>query len=230
MELLWQALASAVQLIVSGDPAFLEVLQRTLLVSGSATVLAALTGVPLGVGLAIGRFPGHRIAGLIVDTGLGLPPVVVGLFLTLLLWRSGPFGFLDLLYTPAAMVLAQWIVAFPVAAGVTRSAISLLDPDLLDALRVFGAGPVRSGWELVRAAAPQVGFAVTAAFGRAVAEVGASLMVGGNILGQTRILTTAIVLETSRGEFALAIALSLVLLALAFLVNAVVRSAVPATR
>lgn len=145
--------------------------------------------------------------------------MLVGLVVTLFLWRTGPFGALGLLYTPAAMALAQFLVAAPIAAGFTRAALGLLEPDLLAALRVDGAGRLALGWELVRAALPHVLLAVAAAFGRAISEVGASLMVGGNIAGQTRILTTAIVLETSRGDFALAIALGMVLLALAFLVN-----------
>ncbi|MCX2726803.1 ABC transporter permease [Thermomicrobium sp. 4228-Ro] len=219
MELFWDGLVGAVQLILRGDPQLREVVWRTLVVSGCATLLAVVAGVPLGVALAVGRFPGREALSLAVNTGMGLPPVLVGLVVTILLWRSGPFGFLGLLYTPAAMILAQWIVAWPIAAGVTRTAIEVLDQELVDALRVFGAGPFRTGWELVRAALPQVGFAAAAAFGRAISEVGASIMVGGNILGQTRILTTAIVLETNRGEFALALALGFVLLALALVVN-----------
>jgi tungstate transport system permease protein len=151
---------------------------------------------------------------------MGLPPVVVGLIVTIFLWRTGPLGPLALLYTPAAMVLAQLIVASPIVAGVTRSAIELLDRDVLQALRVDGAGGLVTGRELVRAAGPQVLLAVAAGFGRAISEVGASLMVGGNLAGQTRIMTTAITLETSRGEFARAIALGAILLIVAFAVNA----------
>ena len=131
-----------------------------------------------------------------------------------------PLGPLNLIYTPAAMVLAQFAVAAPLAAGLTRSALGLLDADLVGALRVDGATERRMAWEMVRAAPAQVLVALAAAFGRAISEVGASLMVGGNILNQTRVLTTAITLETSRGEFARALALGLLLLALAFLVNA----------
>jgi tungstate transport system permease protein len=151
---------------------------------------------------------------------MGLPPVVVGLVVTLLLWRTGPLGALRLLYTPPAMVLAQLVVALPLVAGITRTAISLLDADLRLAMRADGAGETRIGRELAEAALPQMLVAVAAGFGRAISEVGASLMVGGNIVGQTRVLTTAIALDTSRGDFALALALGFVLLLLAFGVNA----------
>jgi ABC-type tungstate transport system substrate-binding protein len=165
------------------------------------------------------RFRGRRAVGVLVNTGMGLPPVVVGLVLTLLLWRTGPFGELRLLYTPAAMVLAQLLVALPLVAGITRAAMDLLEPDLVMALRADGADDGRTGCELARAAGPPLLVAVAAGFGRAISEVGASLMVGGNIVGQTRILTTSIALETGPGEFALAIALGFVLLLLALLVN-----------
>lgn len=219
MDLLWDGLIEAIRLILRADPELRQLVSRSLMVSLTATALAAAVGVPAGVALAVGQFPGHVLLQVIVSTGMGLPPVLVGLVVTLFLWRTGPFGALGLLYTPAAMALAQFLVAAPIAAGFTRAALGLLEPDLLAALRVDGAGRLALGWELVRAALPHVLLAVAAAFGRAISEVGASLMVGGNIAGQTRILTTAIVLETSRGDFALAIALGMVLLALAFLVN-----------
>lgn len=221
MELIWEGFAGALRLLLTGDAGTLRILALSLGVSGLATALAAVAGVPLGAALALRRFPGRSLAVSVVNTGMGLPPVVVGLGVSILLWRSGPLGPLALLYTPAAMVLAQLIVAAPIAAGLTRSALGLLDPDIIEALRVDGAEGPRVGWEAVRAARPQVLVALAAAFGRAISEVGASLMVGGNILGQTRIMTTAITLETSRGEFERAIALGVVLLALAFLVNAV---------
>lgn len=219
MDLLWDGLIEAIRLILRADPELRQLVSRSLMVSLTATALAAAVGIPAGVALAVGQFPGRALLQVIVSTGMGLPPVLVGLVVTLFLWRTGPFGALGLLYTPAAMALAQFLVAAPIAAGFTRAALGLLEPDLLAALRVDGAGRLALGWELVRAALPHVLLAVAAAFGRAISEVGASLMVGGNIAGQTRILTTAIVLETSRGDFALAIALGMVLLALAFLVN-----------
>ncbi len=219
MELVWDALVAAVGLIVRGDRELIRVATLSLGVSGAATGLAALVGVPLGVALHLRRVPAHRVLTLLVSTGMGLPPVVVGLVVSILLWRSGPFGALRLLYTPSAMVLVQFIVAVPIVAGFTRAALGLLDRNLTEALRADGAGEPRVGAELVRAAWPQVLVAVAAGFGRAIGEVGASLMVGGNLVGQTRILTTAITLETGRGEFALALALGGILLLLALLVN-----------
>jgi tungstate transport system permease protein len=178
-----------------------------------------VSGIPLGIALHLKRFRGRHAVAVLVNTGMGLPPVVIGLVVTLLLWRTGPFGELRLLYTPAAMVVAQLLVALPIVAGFTRAALDLLDTDLVMALRADGAGDQRTGYELARAAGAPLLVAVAAGFGRAISEVGASLMVCGNIVGQTRILTTAIALETGRGEFALAIALGIVLLLLALMVN-----------
>ena len=219
MDLIWQGLAEAFSLLARGDAATLRVAGLSLLVSGLATVLAALAGVPLGALLSLRRFHGRRLLVNLVNTGMGLPPVVVGLGVAILLWRSGPLGRLGLLYTPGAMVVAQFIVAAPLAAGLTAAALDLVDRDLVAALRVDGASERRVVWEMLSAARPQVRVAVAAAFGRAISEVGASLMVGGNILNHTRILTTAVTLEVGKGEFARAIALGMILLAVAFLVN-----------
>jgi tungstate transport system permease protein len=221
MDLVWQGFADALRLLATGDPELVQICARSLAISLLATLLSALFGVPLGVWLATTRLPGRGVLNAIVNTGMGLPPVVVGLVVSILLWRTGPFGPLQLIYTPAAMVLAQFLVAAPIAAGFTRAAVETIDPQQVDAFRVFGAVGPRLGGELIHAAFPGVVLAVAAAFGRAIAEVGASLMVGGNLAGQTRVLTTAITLETSRGEFARALALGIVLLALAFLVNLV---------
>jgi ABC-type tungstate transport system substrate-binding protein len=221
VELLWQGFSEALQLLARGDPELLQISGLSLAVSLLATLLSALVGVPSGVVLATSRFPGRGLLNTLVNTGMGIPPVVVGLVVSILLWRTGPFGPLQLIYTPAAMVIAQFLVAAPIAAGLTRAAVEALDAEQIDAFRVYGAKGLTLGRELLRAAFPGVVLATVAAFGRAIAEVGASLMVGGNIAGQTRVLTTAISLETSRGGFARAIALGLVLLALAFLVNVV---------
>lgn len=233
MDLIREGFADALRLLARGDAATLRIVGLSLLVSGLATLLAALVGVPIGVALALRRFPGRGVVAALVNTGMGLPPVIVGLGVSILLWRSGPLGPLALIYTPAAMILAQFIVAAPLAAGLTRAALGLLDGDLVGALRADGATERRVAWEVVRAARPQVLVAVAAAFGRAISEVGASLMVGGNFvrgefLDSTRVMTTAIALEVQRGEFARAIALGLLLLAVAFLVNAIlVRGAAP---
>jgi tungstate transport system permease protein len=220
VELVWEGLLDAARLIGRADAELLRISALSLVVSCSAALIAAALGISLGAALQYARLPAQSLLVIGVNTGMGLPPVVIGLAVTILLWRTGPLGSLALLYTPAAMVLAQVLVALPLVAGLTRSALSLLDPDLARAMRADGASDVRASYELLRAAWPQVLVAVAAGFGRAIAEVGASLMVGGNIVGQTRILTTAITLETSRGDFALAIALGSVLLLLAFLVNA----------
>lgn len=209
----------AVGLLARGDVPTWRIAALSLTVSSVATLLAALVGVPLGAVLALQRFRGRWLLLNVVHTGMGLPPVVVGLGVSLLLWRTGPLGYLQLIYTPAAMVSAQFIVAAPLAAGLTAAAVGLVDPELAAALRVDGASEKRVVWEALQAVRPQVRVAIAAAFGRAISEVGASLMVGGNILNETRILTTAITLEVSKGEFARAIALGIVLLVLAFLVN-----------
>ncbi len=220
MDLIWQGFADAFALIARGDPELVQISGRSLVISLLATLLASLVGIPVGILLAVGRIPGSGLLNTVVNTGMGLPPVVVGLVVSILLWRSGPFGPLQLIYTPTAMVLAQFFVAVPIVAGFTRFAVRSIEREQVDAFRIFGAAGLRLWSELVRAALPGVGLAIAAGFGRAIAEVGASLMVGGNLAGQTRVLTTAISLETSRGEFARAIALGIVLLGLAFLVNA----------
>jgi tungstate transport system permease protein len=230
MDLVWQAIRDAVTLMVRADAELMRIAGLSLLVSGAATALAAVIGIPLGIALHVGRFPGRRSGALLVNAGMGLPPVVVGLVVMLVLWRTGPLGSLRLLFTPPALVIAQVIVALPLIAGFSRAAISLLDPDLVLAMRADGAGETRIGRELARAALPQVAIAVAAGFGRAISEVGASLMVGGNILGQTRILTTAIALESGRGDFALALALGFILLLLALGVNAVLGLAATTAR
>jgi tungstate transport system permease protein len=220
VDLLWDGLRQAVLLIVTADAELGRVAALSLGVSALATLLATACGIPLGAALATGRFPGRRALHVTVNAGMGLPPVVVGLVVSILLWRTGPLGGLRLLFTPQAMVIAQFLVALPIAAGLTRAALSTVDRDILHALRVDGAGEARAARELVRVVAPQMLVVVAAAFGRAISEVGASLMVGGNLQGQTRILTTAITLESSKGEFARAIALGLILLGLTLLVNA----------
>jgi tungstate transport system permease protein len=201
------------------DAELWSVLWLTLRVTGAALLLSTLAGVPLGTWLGLTEFRGRRFVTALVHTGMGLPPVVVGLAVYLLLSRSGPLAPLGWLFTPQAMIVAQTIIALPLVTGITLSAVAAVPPDLLLQVRALGASPWQARWAVLREARPGVVVALAAAFGRIVAEVGAALMVGGNIQGHTRVLTTAIVLETSKGEFALALALAGWLLALALAVN-----------
>ena len=207
--------------LVPAGGTLLAIAQRTVLVSGVATVLAVLVGVPAGYALARGRFRGRTLVLGFINTGMGMPPVVVGLVVWLLLARSGPFGGLDLLYTRAAMVAAQFLIATPIVIGFTAASIQALHPGLPDLLAVLGAGRLQTMWVLAGEAKLGVLVAVMAAFGAIVSEVGASMVVGGNLERSTRVLTTAIVTETSRGEIERALALGIVLLALSFVVNLV---------
>ena len=192
---------------------------RTLLVSGIATGLAVLAGVPLGFAIARYGFRGRTVVLSVINTGMGLPPVVVGLFVWLLLVRSGPLGGLDLVYTKAGMIAAQFLIALPVVIGFTTASFQALPPRLPDLLIVLGAGPFRTIWLMATEARLGLLVAVMGGFGAAVSEQSASMIVGGNLERSTRVLTTAIVTETSRGEVERALALGLVLLALAFLIN-----------
>ena len=212
-------------LALAGDPELRATLGRTIGVSGLATLGAMLVGVPLGYLLGRSRFRGRSVLVSIVNTGMALPSVVVGLVVWLLLSRSGPFGSLELIYTKTAMVLAQFVLATPIVIGVTSAAVQALPPDLPDLLRTLGAGPLRTIWLISREVRLGLLAAVMAAFGAVVSEVGASLTVGGNLRGDTRVLTTAIVTVTGRGDVAAALALGIVLLALAFAVNAVLTAA-----
>jgi len=215
------AFAQAFRLLASGNPGLYAIMARTLLVSGTATLLALVAGVPLGYLLARRRFAGHTLLLGLVNTGMGLPPVVVGLFVWLVLARSGPLGSLDLIYTRQAMVIAQLIIALPLIVGFTTTSIRALPERLPDLLRTLGAGRWRTLWLLAGEARLGLLAAVMAGFGAIISEVGASMTVGGNLEHSTRVLTTAIVTETSRGEVPLALALGLILLALAFAVNLV---------
>ncbi|MCC6382521.1 MAG: ABC transporter permease [Dehalococcoidia bacterium] len=219
MDALWEGFQEAVRLIVRGDAGLREVAWRTIVVSGSATLLAMAAGVPTGYGLARGRFPGRTLVLSAVNTGMGMPPVVVGLIVWLFLVRSGPLGDLELIYTKRAMVVAQFLIAVPLVIGFTAAAVQALPAELPDLLAALGAGRLRTLWLLAREAQLGILAAVMAGFGGVISEVGASMTVGGNIQGDTRVLTTAIVTETSRGENANAMALGIVLLVMAFAVN-----------
>ncbi|MGE5378556.1 MAG: ABC transporter permease [Bacteroidota bacterium] len=199
-----------------------EIWQITILslqVSTLATVISLLIGLPLGTWLALGNFSGRSFLMSVVNTGMALPPVVVGLVVAMTLWRSGPLGDMNLIYTPAAIVIAQTIIAAPVVTGLTAAALAALDPRLEQQLLGLGASRVQMVWYLWREARLPLLAALMAGFGAVISEVGASMMVGGNIRGQTRVLTTAIVMETGRGEFRQALALSALLLIITYLIN-----------
>ena len=191
----------------------------SLFVSGVALALATIAGVPLGAALALRRVPGRRLIVVLIYTGMGLPPVVAGLVVYLLLSRSGPLGLLGWLFTPNAMIVAQVIIALPLVIGLTMAAVEGIDPALRQQVRALGATPRQVMWAVLAEARPGVVAAVVAAFGSIVSEVGAVMLVGGNIEGKTRVLTTAIVLETRKGNFELALALGGVLMALALASN-----------
>jgi tungstate transport system permease protein len=219
MELIWDGLVRAIGLMWSGDPEVLGVTWLSLRLSATATLLSLVVGIPLGTLLALVRFPGRRLVVALVNTGMGLPPVVVGLFISILLWRNGPLGFLELLYTPGAIVLAQFVIAVPLVIGLTLAAVQQIPERFRLQMQALGASRGQLLWVLVREARLLLLAALMAGFGAVISEVGASLMVGGNIRGQTRVLTTATVLETGKGNFDVAIALSVILLALTFVVN-----------
>jgi tungstate transport system permease protein len=219
MDAIWEGLREALRMIFTGDGYLWDITARTIVVSGSATLVALLVGVPIGYGLARARFPGRTILLGAVNTGMGVPPVVVGLVVWLMLVRSGPFGDLELIYTKRAMVIAQCLIALPLVVGFTAAAVQALPRELPELLHVLGAGPLRRLWLIAREAHLGVLAALMAGFGAVVSEVGASMAVGGNLDGNTRVLTTAIVTETSRGLNANAMAFGIVLLAMSFLVN-----------
>jgi tungstate transport system permease protein len=219
VDLLFEGLRKAVRLLVDGDPEIWSVLWLSLQVSSLGTIVSLLVGVPAGSALALLRFPGRRLVVAAVNTGMGLPPVVVGLFVTLFLWRSGPLGGLEILYTPAAIVLAQAIIASPIVTGITLAAVQSVPETFRLQLLGLGASRVQVVWVVLREARLPMLAAVMAGFGGIISEIGASMMVGGNIKGHTRTLTTAMVLETSKGNFDVAIALAVLLLVLVYLVN-----------
>jgi tungstate transport system permease protein len=217
--LLVEGLVQALGLILGGDREVWAILALSLTVSGTATLVSLAIGVPAGAALALRRFPGRSLVVSAVNAGMGLPPVVVGLFVTILLWRSGPLGDLEILYTPAALVVAQAVLATPIVTGITLAAVQNVPDSFRLQLLALGASRAQMLAIVLREARLPMLAAVMAGFGAVISEIGASMMVGGNIKGQTRTLTTAMVLETSKGNFELAIALAVLLLLLVFLVN-----------
>lgn len=204
------------------DPELWSIVWLSLQVSGTALLISSLVGIPLGAWLGQARFRGKRLVTALVHTGMALPPVVVGLVVYLLLSRSGPLADLGWLFTPKAMILAQTVLALPWVVGITMSAVAGMPAELLPQVRSLGASRWQARRTVLREARQGVLLAITAAFGRSISEVGAVMMVGGNIQGHTRVMTTAIVLETGKGQFALALALGAWLLALALVANLVI--------
>lgn len=219
MEWIWNGIVQAVQLLLNGDPEVMQITFLTLKISGTATSLSLIIGLPVGTLLALERFPSRKFWLSLINTGMALPPVVVGLIVSIFLWRSGPLGELQLMYTPTAIIIAQFIIAMPIVTGLTVAALQQLDPRLQMVLLGLGATRLQMILLLWREARLPLLAAFMAGFGGVVSEVGASMMVGGNLRYHTRVLTTAIVLENNRGEFAPAIALSVILLLLAYLVT-----------
>jgi tungstate transport system permease protein len=219
LDLIIDGIIQAFRLLVSWDQEVADVTLLSLKISGAATLISTCIGITAGTAIALLRFPGKRFLISVVNTGMGLPPVVVGLFVTMFIWRSGPLGMLGLLYTPAAMVLAQVVIAAPIITGVSLAAMQRLPGKLRLQILALGATRRQMVWLLMREARLPLLTAVMAGFGGVISEIGASIMVGGNIKGYTRVLTTATVMETGRGNFALAIALGVILLILAFTVN-----------
>ena len=211
MDIILDGIRQAFILLVTFDPEVLGITWFSLKVSGTATFISLFFGMSVGTVVALTQFPGRKFVVSLINTGMALPPVVVGLFVTIFLWRNGPLGFLEILYTPAAMILAQAIIATPIVMGISLASMQQLPKKLrLQMVRI-----------LIREARLPLLAAVMAGFGGVISEVGASIMVGGNIMGYTRVLTTATVMETSRGNFDIAIALGIILLLFAYAINLV---------
>jgi tungstate transport system permease protein len=219
MELLLEGLKKAIEMILSGDPEIFEITLLTLRVSITAVLISTLIGLPAGMLLGLSRFPGRRLLLALINIGMGLPPVVAGLWITLFLWRSGPLGDFAWLYTPTAIILAQILVSLPIVTALTSTAFQQINPKMILQVKALGATRLQLYWILMKEVKLAILAAIIAGFGRVIAEVGAAMMVGGNISGETRILTTSIVMEVSKGNFDVALALSFILMSLAFIIT-----------
>lgn len=218
---IWQGLTRAIELVISLDPEVMEIAGRSLSISLTSIILAALICLPLGNLIHFHRFPGKRVVINLIQTFFSVPTVVIGLFVFVFLSRSGPLGEMGLLFTPAAMVLGQMILITPVLLGLTISALSGVNKTVIDTARSLGASGFQTALLILKEARFAVIAAIIMGFGRAISEVGISLMVGGNIKGFTRVITTAISLETSRGDLELSLALGIILMAIALVINIV---------
>lgn len=220
MDLIWDGLKEAMRLIAHNDGDVYDIALRSLYVSGAATIISLVAGVGAGAALAFGRFPGRLVLVALVNTGMGMPPVVVGLVVAILLWRSGPLGELGWIYTPRAMIIAQAVIATPVITGFTTAALASLPDKLRLQVYALGASRPQMLWTMLQEVRLPLLAALMAGFGAAISEVGASVMVGGNIAGDTRVLTGAVLLEQSKGNFGAALAFGVILLAMMVAVNA----------
>ena len=219
MDLILEGIKKAFWLLITFDPEVMNITLLSLQVSGSATLISLFIGISIGTTVALSRFRGRRIIVSLINTGMALPPVVVGLFVTIFLWRNGPLGVLGVLYTPTAMIIAQTVIATPIVMGITLAAIQQLPQKLRLQILALGATRIQMVWILIKEAKLPLLAAVMAGFCGVISEVGASIMVGGNIKGYSRVLTTATVMEMSRGNFDIAIALGIILLLLAYIIN-----------
>jgi len=219
MDLIKEGILKAIKLLISLDREIIDITFLSFKVSGIATFISVIIGVSAGTLIALNEFPGKRILVSLVNTAMGLPPVVVGLFVTIFLWRNGPLGFLGILYTPYAIIVAQSVIATPIVTGITVAAIQQIPKKMRLQILSLGASRMQMVWMLLKEARLSLLAAVMAGFGGVISEIGASIMVGGNIKGYTRVLTTATVMETSKGNFDVAIALSIILLLLAYFIN-----------
>ena len=219
MELIWQGIKNAFLMLFSGNKEIYEIILLTLKVSGISVIISMVFGMPIGLLVGLNNFKSKRFVITIINTGMGLPPVAAGLFISIMLWRSGPLGILGIMYTPTAMIIAQVLIASPIIAGVTLAAVQQVNPNLKLQALSLGANRAQVLWILLKEAKLPALAAIMAGFGGVISEVGASTMVGGNIKGQTRVLTTATVQNVGMGNFDVAIALVIILLILAFLVN-----------
>ncbi len=219
MDLILEGIKKAFLLLITFDPEVMGITLLSLQISGTATLISLFIGISVGTSVALSNFPGRKVVVSLINTGMGLPPVVVGLFVTIFLWRNGPLGFLEILYTPTAIIIAQAIIATPIVMGISLAAMQHLPKKLRLQILALGATRLQMVWILIKEARLPLLAAVMAGFGGVISEVGASIMVGGNIRGYSRVLTTATVMETSRGNFEIAIALGIILLVLAFCIN-----------
>jgi len=221
MELIWQGIKQAFLLLFSNNREVYEIVLLTIKVSGIAVIISMAAGIPAGLVVGLNNFKGKRFIVSIINTGMGLPPVAAGLLVAIFLWRSGPLGFMRLMYTPTAMIIAQILIAAPIIAGVTLAAIQQVNPKLKTQALSLGAGKWQVLWLMANEAKLPTLAAIMAGFGGVISEVGAVMMVGGNIKDQTRVLTTATVQFVRMGNLSMAIALVIILLILSFAVNLV---------